>query len=211
MTLPKLLAIGGVVGLLGMVAATSWVLPGVHASQMRDELAHAAAAGVPEAPEPNIPGRLDGQGVGQDRNENRDVQVEYWQELGEGGDGSRAAAKAEGRGKGRGKKRDPDAPVVKSDGSGPKLDPKVNPPMHDPNAEVEAPPVPTARPPVEVGPKFIPVPEFEDAQPELLVEGGARPEFDRYSKPPEHDPQSVPPEYGEGWVPLHDRDREARQ
>ncbi|MCP4807966.1 MAG: hypothetical protein GY913_32205 [Proteobacteria bacterium] len=213
--LPQILSYGGVALLVGMVGAASFVLPGVHASQMQEQLALAATVGVPEAPQPNIPGRLDGQGVGQDRNENRDLQVEYWQELGDGGDGSGAAERLEGRGKGgkgrgKGRERDPDAPVAKLDGDGPMLDPKVNPPMHDGDKAHEPMPMPKA-PPISTGPKFVPVPELPEGQPEVLYEGGADPEFDAAAAPPERDPVESPREHPNGWVPLHDLDREARQ
>ena len=77
------LGVGGVLCLLGALATAAWVMPGVHGDRVDAAQALAAAEGIPVAPDPNFPGGLNGQAVGEKQDANRDLQKQIWIEMAE--------------------------------------------------------------------------------------------------------------------------------
>ena len=60
-----------------------FVVPGMHGDRVDMDQATADAIGVPKAPDPNFPGGLNGQAVGEKLDANRDLQKQIWLEMAE--------------------------------------------------------------------------------------------------------------------------------
>ncbi|HJN77063.1 MAG TPA: hypothetical protein QGF58_24275 [Myxococcota bacterium] len=72
-----------VVVLFGSLAAGALLVPVQHGERVDVDQAMALGSGTPAAPEPNFPGGLNGQAVGEKQDANRDLQKQIWREMAE--------------------------------------------------------------------------------------------------------------------------------